>query len=500
MASRLWCLKLRGQELRQLGLSTCLPGLALLAYWAGGEAALLSLAVGLPAVAALTWRLWPGSACLAASEQVIARLDAVLQGNPQGHRQAGCLVVQFDDTSWLCDRHGRALQSEILAACITRLRGALRSGDTLFPLEDGSLVVVLAPSQRLDLEGMVRIAGRLQRVVQQPMSLGVGTVQVTCCVGFSHANQIEGQSGHALLDAAQIAADEAMRHGPGSIRSYSADLARTRVARDALRSGFAAAVQAGHIRAHFQPQLSTDSGKVSGMEALARWRHPELGVIAPGEFLPAIAGTDLLDLLGREMLSQALAALVDWDRAGLRVPTVAVNFSAQELRDPQLPERLAWALDRHDLAPERLTVEVLESVVATEGDDIIARNIRRIAEMGCGVDLDDFGTGNASITSIRAFALRRLKIDRSFVSGVDTNRGQQKLVTAVLLLAEQLGLETLAEGVETKGEHAMLAQLGCGHVQGYAIIRPLPPEEVMPWLSRHCERLAKALQIGVPAR
>ncbi|MBA3911246.1 MAG: diguanylate cyclase [Rhodobacter sp.] len=486
--------------LRRPELAVFIPFIAVVAFWAGGERALVALSAVLPLALGLARRVWPHPPAVAASEQVTDRLDAVLRDRSLGGRQTGCFVLQFDDPSWLCDRHGRVRQSEILAACIARLRGAMRPGDMLFPLEDGSLAVVLAPTQRLDLEGMVRIAGRMQMVVQQPMVLDGGQVQVTCCIGFCHAGQIITESGSALFEAAQIAVDEAKHHGPGAMRSYSADVAQVRAARDALRASFAAAVEGGQVRAYFQPQLSTDSGEVSGMEALARWHHPEHGCLTPAQFLPAIKGTDMLNLLGREMLAQALAALVDWDRAGFRVPTVAVNFSAQELRDPQLPERVSWALDRHDLTPSRLTVEVLESVVASQGDDIITRNIARIAEMGCGVDLDDFGTGNASITSIRHFALRRLKIDRSFVREVDTDRGQQRLVTAVLSLAEQLGLETLSEGVETQGEHAMLAQLGCGHVQGYVIARPLPAEDVTPWLIGHRHRLEAALRIGVRAR
>jgi EAL domain-containing protein (putative c-di-GMP-specific phosphodiesterase class I) len=332
------------------------------------------------------------------------------------------------------------------------------------------------------------------------MQLGPDTVQLTCCIGFCHSRQIEAGTGQVLLDAAQVAADEAMQHAPGGIRAYSVDLAQARKDRDALRHGFAAAVAEGQVRAHFQPQLSTDSGAVSGIEALARWHHPERGLLTPGAFLPAIEGTDLMSVLGEAMLTQALAALQAWDAAGLKVPSVSVNFSAKELSDHELPDRLTWMLDRHGLSAARLTVEVLESVVAKDGDDIIARNIRRIAEMGCGVDMDDFGTGNASITSIRQFALRRLKIDRSFVRAVDANRDQQQLVTAILSLAERLGLETLAEGVETRGEHAMLAQLGCGHVQGYVVARPMPAEEVAPWLAEHRNRLAEALRIGVRAR
>ena len=220
----------------------------------------------------------------------------------------------------------------------------------------------------------------------------------------------------------------------------------------------------------------------------------------PGAFLPAIDAPEMMELLGQTMLTQSLAAVAEFDRRGLRVPTVAVNFSARELQDPQLPDRLRWTLDRFHLAPSRLTVEVLESVVAGDGDEVIASNIGRIAAMGCGVDLDDFGTGNASITAIRRFALNRLKIDRSFVHEVDRNREQQRLVTAILSLAERLGLETLAEGVETQAEHALLAQLGCGHVQGYVIARPMSGEDLASWLVAQRDRRAEALRIGMKTR
>lgn len=486
--------------LRRPELAATLSGLFFGVYWFGGETALLGVLAGLPVVASLAIRGWPDGADGPVSDQVIQRIDAVLRDKSEGLLQTGCFVLQLENTSWLMDRHGRALQSGVLAACIGRVRGAMRSGDRLFPLEDGNLVVVLAPSQGLDLAGMTRIAGRLQQVVQQPMRLGDVSVQVTCCIGFCHARQIAADTGRGLLDAAQVAADEALRHGPGAIRAYSVDLARCRATRDALRSEFAAAVDAGQIRAHFQPQLSTDSGEVSGIEALARWHHPDRGLISPGDFLPALEGTDLMGLLGREMLQQSLRALVAWDRARLAVPAVAVNFSPAELAESEFPDHLLWAVDAHGLTPGRLTVEVLESVVAGPGSDSIRQNLERIASLGFGIDLDDFGTGNASITTLRHFALRRLKIDRSFVRGVDYIRDQQKLVTAILTLAEQLGLETVAEGVETRAEHAMLAQLGCAHVQGYVIAKPLAPEEAAAWLRHHRETLPLALQVELRDR
>ena len=477
-----------------------LPVLGVLAYWAGGEIALVALAAALP-IAVLAHRLLGRSdRPRAMSDQVIEQLDLTLAQVAARGGATGCLVIQFDDPGQLADRLGRARQCEVLAASIARLRSALRPGDMLYPMEDGSLAVTLAATPRLDAEIMVRIAARLHLVAQQPMTLADGPTQITCSIGFCHARQLRKPSGRALLDAEQVAGDEAARHRPGAIRGYSEDLARARAERDTLRSGFAQAVDRGEVRAWFQPQLSTDSGEVSGIEALVRWKHPEKGLLAPGAFLPAIEATDLMELLGQTMLTQSLAALAELDRHGLDVPTVAVNFSAEELRDPHLPDRLHWMLDRFALAPSRLTVEVLESVVAGDGDEVIASNLGRIATMGCGVDLDDFGTGNASIAAIRRFAVNRLKIDRSFVRDVDQNRDQQRLVTAVLSLADRLGLETVAEGVETPTEHALLAQLGCAHVQGYVVARPMPVDELADWLLSHREKHRNALRIGVKAR
>ena len=480
-----------------------LPALTLGGFWVGGEGALVMIALGLPflmAVSGLIVDPPDRSGAVPDASKVISTIDAVLAGQDEAGRTTGCFVVQFDDTPLLLDRPGRVTQSAILGCCIDRLKGAMRIGDVMTRLEDGGLAVVLAPVHRLDLETMVQIAGRIQAVVHQPINLREGTVHVTCCIGFCHGRRAPHPTGRSLLDAAQIAADEAKRCGPGALRAFSADMAKTRANRDALRNGMEQALLEGQIRPHFQPQLSTDTGAVSGMEALARWYHPERGCLAPGEFLPAIEGTGLSGRLCTAMVTQALSALVEWDRAGFAVPTVSVNFSAMELADSQLPDRLKWELDRFTLTADRLTIEVLETVVAAADNDLLADNIAAIAALGCGVDLDDFGTGNASITTIRRFALRRLKIDRSFVAGVDEDREQQKLVGAILILAERLGLETLGEGVETPAEHAMLAQLGCAHVQGYAIARPMPAEEVIEWLTQQSERRIAPPKIGQKAR
>ncbi len=495
---------------RRPELMVFIPALTLAAFWLGGERMLVLTALGAPLFFAIggAFRFPNGATVgvpdaltgLAMRPQIVTMMDDILRETPVTGMTTACVVVQFDDANALLDRHGRAAQSEILARCAERLCASLRTGDTVARLEGGGFAIVLGRVRRFDLETAVQLCARLQSALSSPISLNGGRIYVTSSVGFCLGDRAPAQGGAALLDAAQVAADEALRNGPGAIRAYAPDMTRTRADRDQLRQELETALDEGQIRAHFQPQISTDTGAISGFEALARWYHPERGLIPPLEFLPAIEDCGLSGRLGEVMVYNALLALSRWDKAGFKVPTVAVNFSRSELRNPGLASKLKWELDRFDLTPERLTVEILETVVAETENDVVVSNIAAISQMGCGVDLDDFGTGHASITSIRRFSVRRIKIDRSFVTRVDEDREQQKVMSAILSMAEQLGMETLAEGVETPGEHAMLAQLGCRHVQGFGIARPMPVDETMDWITRHLSRLSGTPRIGKRVR
>ncbi|MDQ2067491.1 GGDEF domain-containing phosphodiesterase [Xinfangfangia sp. CPCC 101601] len=484
-----------------------LPAITLAGFWLGGESVLLLLALGLPLMFALTaqadrdwreesWAKQDGGEG-PSLRRALAMLDGFLPQLNETGQHSACLVVQFDGWEQLLERHGRSACADVLARTQDRLAGALRRGDLVAPLQGEGFAIILAPVKRLDLEALVQLCGRLQEAISAPISLGATQIYVTASIGFCIAGRSAEMTGPSLLEAAQLAADEAGRQGGGAIRAYAPEMASQLAMRDAMRDQIEAAFDNDEIRPQFQPQICTDTGKISGMEALARWHHPERGCLAPAEFLPAVESCHLTERLGEVMLFHALSALAEWDRRSLRVPCVSVNFAASELRNPRLPDRLKWELDRFELTADRLTIEILETVIAGSAQDVVVANIAALAAMGCGIDLDDFGTGHASITTIRRFAVRRLKIDRSFVTKVDQDREQQKMVAAILSLAERLGLQTLAEGVETAPEHAMLAQLGCGHVQGYAVARPMPLDEVTAWIARHNARPGQIPKIGV---
>ena len=248
------------------------------------------------------------------------------------------------------------------------------------------------------------------------------------------------------------------------------------------RAKYSSALETGEIFAWFQPQVDATSGQVTGFEALARWEHPERGLIAPGGFLSDVEKAGLSQRLAEVILKQSLTALNAWDAAGFDVPRISVNFSNDELRNPRLPDYVRWELDRHNIDPGRLVVEVLESVVSENTEDVVPKTLNALSRIGCRIDLDDFGTGFTSFINIRRFKVSRIKIDRSIVSQVDRDEDQFKMVSALFAFSAELGIETLAEGVETEGEAETLKTIGCHEIQGYHISRPMPLGETLNWL------------------
>jgi diguanylate cyclase len=428
--------------------------------------------------------------------QMLAALDTAFARAPATGRTTACFVAALDNPGELMSRLGQSGFERVLARVAGGLADAMREPDMVARIEGARFGVALGPVRRLDLEAAIQIAARLQAAVARPVSLDAMSVHVTASVGFCLFSRAPERTGEAILAAAERACEEAGYNGPAAIRAYSAEIAQAATDRETMRDAVEGALEDGQIVGWFQPQLSTDTGAVSGYEILARWVHPTRGVLPPSEFLPAIEGAGLMGRLSEIMLFHALTAIKAWDRAGHMVPTVAVNFSKEELRDPRLAGRLQWELDRFELPPARITIEVLESVVADTDNDVVVHNIAALARMGCRIDLDDFGTGNASIANIRRFDVHRIKIDRSFVTGIDTDAGQQRMLSAILSMAERLDIATLAEGVERVGEHAILSQLGCGHVQGFGIARPMPFDDTLTWLERHAAKLAVTPRLG----
>lgn len=477
---------------KRLALLASMPAGIGVAFALGGTTGATATAVAFPAALALgplskkteePSKDWLTGLML--RDCAIRRLDETLATSARKGFATGAIVFEIDRFRVIEEKHSRPSVELMLRIVAERICATVRETDAAVRLDGAVFGVLLSPIRRLNLEAAIQLSSRIQQAIAAPIPIDGANVYLTASAGFCLASRLPEPSGEKILQAATTALIEAQRHGPGAIRSYSEAMQTRITSRSDLIAQVSGAMERGEIRAFFQPQVGTKFGDLTGLEALARWKHPERGLIPPIEFLPALEEAGLMDKLAEVMVRDALGALHAWDRSGLYVPRIGVNFSNTELRDPGLVDKIRQELDRFALEPCRLAVEVLETVVADHEDDLVIQNLSRLAELGCRLDLDDFGTGHASITSIRRYSIERIKIDRSFVTRIDQDAEQQEMVAAILTMAERLGLETLAEGVETAGEHEMLGALGCGHIQGFGIARPMPKEETETWIRSH---------------
>lgn len=481
-----------------------LPALSLGAFWLGGERALVGVALGVPLMLAIAGLLDSRTKStghqkrsgLMPNDQFESALTDIFEIARRQGSLTACLSVAIDDFTEIVDIHGQAAANHVSEQFCSRVLSMIRDDDVAGRAGNDGIMIGLSPSQHLDLAACIQMSGRIQSVVEEPILLNGTGVYLSCSIGFSLNSSLPGDASADWTAASRDALVEAQRSGPSTIRAYSSETRRRSMVRSNLRKEFEAALDNGDIRPWFQPQISTDTGRITGFEALARWEHPQKGVLVPQVFLPFAEQAELMERLGQAIRHHAFAAMQAWDKSGVIVPRMGVNFSSDELRAPNLIDRLKWELDQFDLTPDRLTVEVLETVFSRRPDDVMTRNVTGLAALGCCIDLDDFGTGHASIASIKRFNVSRIKIDRSFVAKSDQDPGQQQMASAILTMAERLNLETLAEGVETPGEHALMAQLGCDHVQGFGIAKPMPFEKTLDWIASHQSKMKGVPRIG----
>lgn len=487
----------RLQTLR--GLVAATPLVLLAAYWIGGESALIGVAIVLPAIRLLVPNCDSASTSARRGtsngvldiDSFVERVEIKCQTAGNALSNSAIFMVEIDDMDPLKTQYGPMVEDQVVMNLSRRFRALLRSDDLLARWSDHLFAICLHPARRVDLESAIQTAGRLAKALEEPILIDGTKVYVSASIGFCLLSRARTKTAQSWIADAYVAVAEARKQGGGAIRSYSINMQEARTARSDLRKDVETALAHGEIVPWFQPQLSTETGRITGFEALARWQHPQKGVLLPGAFLETIEEVGLTDKLCKSILSQSLEAVRSWDNAGLSVPTVGVNFCASELLQPDLAKHIQWELDRFDVAPERLSIEILETVMADSPDDLIVRNINDLRTLGCKLDLDDFGTGHASLAAIRRFGVNRIKIDRSFVMKADRDPDQQQMIGAILTMAERLEVETLAEGVESAGEHALLSQLGCDYVQGFGISRPMSLAQTATWITMHNQKLVE---------
>jgi diguanylate cyclase (GGDEF)-like protein/PAS domain S-box-containing protein len=380
------------------------------------------------------------------------------------------LLLDLDRFKDVNDVLGHHCGDELLRQAARRFRAALRSGDVLARLGGDEFAVLLGEARRVPTAA--KVARRLIDVLAKPFLLDEVPVYVEASIGIA-VSEPSAFDRAAILRHADTAMYQAKRDGAGW-RAYEAQPsdAPSRISRLAeLRT----AINQGQLVLHYQPKLDVSRDRISGVEALVRWEHPELGLLAPGEFLPLAEQTGLIRPLTSFVVTEALGALRRWRDAGSDL-TMAINIAPRSLADPGLCGEIAGQLAEHGIPPEALELEITESGLMQEPARSL-QTLRSLHTIGVKLAIDDFGTGFSSLGRLRDLPVDHLKIDRTFVTPMDSDLYGAQIVKSTIALGQSLGMLVVAEGVEDGEVLTRLSAYGCDAAQGYHIGRPMPAVE-----------------------
>lgn len=394
------------------------------------------------------------------------------------HRRLAVLFLDLDRFKTINDSLGHQMGDALLVMAGRRLHAAVRQTDLVARLGGDEFVVVLTS---VDQEASIaHVAAKILTALSAPYVVNGEVLHAPPSIGISVFPD-DAQDAVSLLRNADTAMYHAKAQGRANYQFYSEELNRSAMARLDLERKLRNAAAGGEFELWYQPQYRACDGQAIGVEALLRWRHPQDGLIRPDRFIPICEDNGMILDIGRWVMEKACAQLASWRNAGLAPLRMAINVSARQLRDTRIIDLLRAQIERHGIGPGELEFEVTESSVMERPDEA-AFILGRIKALGVSLAIDDFGTGHSSLAYLKRFPLDRLKIDRSFVSDIEHDCNDAAIVSAAISLAHGLGLEVVAEGVESAVQWAQLKALGCDELQGYHFSRPLPAEQLEPLL------------------
>ncbi|MDG4854415.1 MULTISPECIES: EAL domain-containing protein [unclassified Mesorhizobium] len=414
--------------------------------------------------------------------------DTLIKGAHRRRERLAVIQLDLDRFKQINDTLGHAAGDYVLVVTAQRMRDSCRASDLCARLGGDEFVMILNGAG--STEDIHALAKRIIANINEPITFQGTTIMPGASAGIA-VYPVDADNAQDLLVHADLALYSAKKLGGGSFSFFSEELRRELDYRKQLEQDIRTAIAEKTFEVYFQPQVSLTSGKISGIEALVRWKHATRGMISPGEFIPVAEKCGFMPDIGRIVISKAINEAAEWDRAGIDFGRIAVNVSGTELREPDFDNFLFGTLERAGLAPQKLSLEIVESVILDDEKTGIAAKLRHIRAAGVHLELDDFGTGYASLSHVNPNEIDRLKIDRRFVQNINENGDNTKIVRAITELARGLGISIVAEGAETEAELDSLMAIGCDQVQGYSIAFPMPQDKAREWLTARSPKKAK---------
>lgn len=403
-------------------------------------------------------------------------LKRKMEGEGDAPADLSVIALTIDGFRAFVETYGHALGDDLVRHLAGRLRSVAREGDVL-ARADSDEFMLMCPAMGGE-HPTAQLAQRLLELVREPCMINGHDLAVSASIGISHYP--DSTNVEQLLRHATDAMLTARRAGGGVYCFHERGMDRGNAQQIELQRDLRHAIERNELSLYYQPKLRADNGRLAGVEALLRWRHPTRGMVSPVEFIPVAERFGLIGELGQWVLNEACRQVRAWHEEGLDIP-IAVNVSPHQLRRADLEQRVREAVRRHRVPARMLIMEITESV-AMDDIDASIRVFDMLDAIGVRLSIDDFGTGYSSLSYLRRLPARQLKIDRSFVKDLANSRDAQAIVEAVVRLAHALGLKVVAEGVETQDQADILAQLQCDELQGFLFGRPMPEHELLAWL------------------
>ena len=401
------------------------------------------------------------------------RLEHALQRSARDEQQLAILFIDLDRFKNVNDTLGHQVGDALLKQVAGALTAQLREGDTLARLGGDEFIVLL---EDVDADGAGRVAAKLVAMFEQPFIVADSELFVTGSVGIG-VYPADAVDADRLIRNADVAMYQAKARGRNGYQFYAPSMSGEGVERLRLEAMLRRSIEKNEIFLNYQPQVEMGSGRLIGVEALVRWQNPELGLVPPGRFIDVAEDTGFINQLGKWVLEQACHQMVCWERAGLVVPKMAVNLSVRQFERGSIVGMVADILRVTGLAPERLQLEVTESLIMNTAD--VMAFVNDLHALGVGLAIDDFGTGYSSLAYLQQLPVQTLKIDRSFIKDIATDSNDGAITIAIIQLAKSLHLSVIAEGVETEQQAAFLQRHGCHQAQGFYFARPGLPDELL---------------------
>ncbi len=410
------------------------------------------------------------------------RIEQNLQYAERESCQAAVLLICLDRFKSINDSYGFNIGDHILKTSASRLESCLRGTDTVARYGVDEFAVIMSripPDHETYISGLVN---KITQALQQPVVVNEQKFFTTCCIGIA-VYPFDGNNHLDLLRHADLAMTQARKKGAGTYQFFSMGLNRRAQEQLQLETDLRQALELNQHFLVYQPKLDLQTGKLSGIEALLRWRHPQLGLIPPQKFITLAEETGQIQQLGNWVLVNACRQHVRWQQKGLQPPPLAVNLSILQLRQKDFIEQLQRCLRETGMPPAMLELELTESCLM-ENHGNIHYKLMQINQLGSKIAIDDFGTGYSSLSYLKHFPVDRLKIDRSFVVDIATSDSDRDISKAIIAIADSLNLQVTAEGVETAAQQDILQELGCHELQGFFYRPPLSDTDLEAFLSR----------------